>query len=409
MPLVTSALVRWAGGWSEVTNPTAVAAHGRVEGLLGLGALSSPAEVLRVADAQLATFGNPREEINAGIEPVDTTDTPYLAFRPGDVVTVPDSTGTPTAERVVAMTVSVDDATGRVIFTPTLRDRLLDQSVRLAQATKKMINGTFGGASQVAQPVVPVAKPNGFLPGLPATPCLVESFDGADSTTVIGHDHAWSRHLFADAIDHYADAGGFVNVGNTAALEVATYGVVALLASARCDVDISPDMVVSVAVARFDDAAFVTFGNVGVIARADPADVWHTNGYTGGLGCWDWTVQWDGAQLRGSLALVQAGSQYQVEWSPGVSTIDLGTSPIAPGDVVAVHVTGTGTATVLSCYWRGTLVGTLEGGLLATNQLNWGHLTLPEGGAGSRAGFGIGGDPMTDFAIEVDNFSACPG
>jgi hypothetical protein len=192
--------------------------------MLGLGALSSPAEVTRVATGQLTKFADPREEITAGIIPASNVDTPYLAFRPGDSITVPSASGSPAAERLIAMTVTVDDSTGRVVFTPTLRDRIIGQEERLAQATKKMINGTFGGASQVAQPVVPTAKATSYLPS-PAGLCFSDNFDGGDNAFAPGKQLLWSTAGAGYDLDcggnFHTFSGltpGFGNLNGTAAL-----------------------------------------------------------------------------------------------------------------------------------------------------------------------------------------------
>jgi hypothetical protein len=146
-------LVRWHFGWAERVDATSVSAHTRTEMTLGIGAARSLVEVYRIADGQLNVYRNPREQIDAGIQPVDDTDTPYLAYRVGDTVTVPDSTGASAAERVLSITVSEDDETGRATFNPTFKDVILGQQERFGQAIKKMVNGTVRGDSKVAQPV----------------------------------------------------------------------------------------------------------------------------------------------------------------------------------------------------------------------------------------------------------------
>ena len=148
-------LVRWHGGWHEVTSAASVAVHGRKEGTLGLGAVQSIPEVERVARQQLEVNADPRTEITAAVEPVDATDTPYVGFRPGDTVTVPTVDGGTTTERVVAMTVSQDE-NGTLTFAPELRDVLLEERERFAVALKKMANGTLSGTSPVASPIAQI-------------------------------------------------------------------------------------------------------------------------------------------------------------------------------------------------------------------------------------------------------------
>lgn len=145
-------LVRWAGGWTEVTDDDAIDAWGRREAMLSLGAVQSVQEAQRVATGQLAVFADVRTEVTCDIEPIGDADTPYVSFRVGDTVTVPDSDGTPTVERVRAITF-VRDEDGEFSWTPELKDRILGDRERDAVALKKMDNGTLRGQSIVASPV----------------------------------------------------------------------------------------------------------------------------------------------------------------------------------------------------------------------------------------------------------------
>lgn len=145
-------LVRWHGGWHEVDSGL----PDRREALLGLGAVQSVGELERIANRQLDVFSDQRTEITVGLAPVDDTDTPYLAFTTGDTVTVPDEAGAPTSERVMAITVTEDEE-GIVTFVPVMRDVILDEQARFAQAIKKMSNGTIGGHSKVATPAAQIS------------------------------------------------------------------------------------------------------------------------------------------------------------------------------------------------------------------------------------------------------------
>lgn len=164
--MINALLVRWSGGWAEVLDAASITARGRSEALLGLGAAQSIAEVERVAAAQLATYASPRTEVTADLIPIDETDTPYLAFRVGDSVTVPDWDGSATLERIVALTVA-EDENGQVTYSPELKDLILTHQERLEQAMKKMADGTLRGNSAVATPAafIPVPKRH---PGSPA-------------------------------------------------------------------------------------------------------------------------------------------------------------------------------------------------------------------------------------------------
>lgn len=151
-------LVRWAGGWTEETNTAGVTAWGRREAMLSLGAVQSEVEAQRIAGRQLNQFADVRVEITADVEPISSADTPYLAFRVGDTVTVPGFDGSATDERVRAITVSRDED-GVLSFVPELKDRILDEYERSQLALKKMDNGTMRGQAPVASPVsTPLSK-----------------------------------------------------------------------------------------------------------------------------------------------------------------------------------------------------------------------------------------------------------
>lgn len=166
-------LVRWSFGWYEVTNTTGYSpelfadpgtpesavldnelwmdAPVMQEAMLSLGSSQDVAAVIYLARGQLSIYANPRTEIGTDLAPIDETDTPYLAFRVGDKVTVPDIDGTPVVERVRALTVT-ENEDGEPSFAPELKDIILSQQERWETAVEKMINGTVDGQSKVASP-----------------------------------------------------------------------------------------------------------------------------------------------------------------------------------------------------------------------------------------------------------------
>jgi hypothetical protein len=154
--VINALLVRWSGGWHEVVDSASIAAYGRREAVLGLGAIQSIAELERIAGEQLARYADPRTEINADFAPAAETETPYLTFLVGDNVTVPEIDGTTAAERVLAMTVNEDD-NGTVTYAPDLKDLILIREERQEQALKKMVDGTLKGRSSVATPASYIA------------------------------------------------------------------------------------------------------------------------------------------------------------------------------------------------------------------------------------------------------------
>ena len=117
-------LCRWHGGWSEVSSPTGVATFGRIEAMLSLGAQHSLPEVIRIASAELSTtFAKDREQMTVRHRPASLAETPYSGgYIPSDTVEAEDFSGDPTNFDVVSLTVTEDDETGQLDFTPIIGD-----------------------------------------------------------------------------------------------------------------------------------------------------------------------------------------------------------------------------------------------------------------------------------------------
>jgi hypothetical protein len=149
---VNALLVRWNGGWREVTNQPSITLYGRREALLGLGALQSPPEVDRVAGRQLAIFADPRMAIAADVEPMGEPDRPYRSWNVGDTIGVPNYGGGVISQRVRALTGS-EDENGEITYSPELGDLILEAHERELLTLKKLADGTLDGESPVATPV----------------------------------------------------------------------------------------------------------------------------------------------------------------------------------------------------------------------------------------------------------------
>jgi hypothetical protein len=148
---INALLCRWNDGWRQVLHPDSIAAIGRREAFLSLGAIETVEEVDRVAGMQLAVVAFPRTAIATDLAPMGDADRPYFAFNVGDTIGVPDyGTGT-ISQRVRAITGSEDD-NGEITYSPELGDLILEEQERTLQAVKKMADGTLEGESPVAQP-----------------------------------------------------------------------------------------------------------------------------------------------------------------------------------------------------------------------------------------------------------------
>lgn len=95
-------------------------------------------------------------------------------------------------ERIHTLSVT-EDEDGNVSLVPELVDVILKPEERVAIALKKMSNGTLGGQSRVAQPVVPVFIPQGGVgvAGLAQPLTFSESFDAPDGSSP-GPELSWS-------------------------------------------------------------------------------------------------------------------------------------------------------------------------------------------------------------------------
>lgn len=124
MRVTNALLVRWADGYTTVTDAASVTAHGRHEDFLSAGDAQSTAEAERLALGLLSRLAWPAEDITIAIEPTTGVDAPYADFVVGDNVTAPDADGTPQTWRVDSITVAEDDE-GNAIFVPKL---VIDES-----------------------------------------------------------------------------------------------------------------------------------------------------------------------------------------------------------------------------------------------------------------------------------------
>lgn len=180
MAIVNALLVRYARGFRRLSWAPSVAIHGRKEGFLSLGAIDSAAEVDRIASALFATMAFPVVTSTASLEPEGEADQPYTGFEVADRVTAPDEDGTPTSFRVRSLTVTEDNE-GNPVFVPELRDVTLERDDAVQRWLKRMVNGTLGGRSDSASPVVerpgPLPPPTRELPpfSLPGLVAISES------------------------------------------------------------------------------------------------------------------------------------------------------------------------------------------------------------------------------------------
>lgn len=110
--MINALLVRWAGGWFDVEDPSAYSGPEREEGFFKAGDSQYLEDATELAEAVLAHTAARNEEIDVTVEG------PLTAVV-GDTLTAPDSTGAAATWRVVAVTYS-HDKEGNVVRSPEL-------------------------------------------------------------------------------------------------------------------------------------------------------------------------------------------------------------------------------------------------------------------------------------------------
>jgi hypothetical protein len=135
-------LAQYQGGWRLVGDGDSVFT-------LGLGSFQSAAMVDEVCTSELEHYSRAREQITVGIVPslIGTMD-------PGDTGSVPDSTGSPTTERLVTVTVS-ESHQAALSCAVEIKDPISLAAERHEEWLRKLLNGTVDGTSRVAQPIDP--------------------------------------------------------------------------------------------------------------------------------------------------------------------------------------------------------------------------------------------------------------
>jgi hypothetical protein len=151
MALTNALLVRWANGFTEVTDAASIAEHGRKEGFLALGNVQSEETAERICEALFAKLAQPQVATTMAILPTGVGDQPWLDWFVADFLNAPDDEAGVSSQRVRALTTSADDE-GNPIHVPELRDQVEDESERVHRWLKRLANGALGGATHQPAP-----------------------------------------------------------------------------------------------------------------------------------------------------------------------------------------------------------------------------------------------------------------
>lgn len=179
-------------GWREQTADV-VADNIRIEGLLSSGAVDNEAEAERIATQELLRYSTPVLSDSLLVDPVDANDTPFISHYEGQTV---DLVGTGQSD-VESVSFSRDED-GHVTYATELHGHIDTPEERAERRSQKMIDGTFGGVSKVAQPTRPRFEADQFKPALPDAVCCT-----------------WAANLTGGSADNINPSGSLVVDANS--------------------------------------------------------------------------------------------------------------------------------------------------------------------------------------------------
>lgn len=146
-------LTRYSGGYRTDTNSASISANGRRESFLSLTSTTDSASVSAAVSGYLSVYNSGVTTVRAGLLPTSAAETPYAGlWGPGATVTVPRLSNSLTGElmQVRSITVTEDDATGALSFTPELIRTAETRLQRADQQLDQLNAGTLNGRSAAA-------------------------------------------------------------------------------------------------------------------------------------------------------------------------------------------------------------------------------------------------------------------
>lgn len=145
-------IYEWAESWGMVEDVPS--GEQRIEAYLNLGDVQSEEEAERQAEAELARFRDGQTQVTVGVDPTGDGDVPFDDYSIGDTADVDGTT-----RRMVALTFGRDaKRNGRLVYAPQFGDVIESAQMLQRRTTKKMANGTLGGAFRTARPSTPIPQ-----------------------------------------------------------------------------------------------------------------------------------------------------------------------------------------------------------------------------------------------------------
>lgn len=150
--VVNVLLIETPAGWLERVDGTSVTEHGRLEGFLSLGNVTTSDQVDAAAEAVFRRAAQPAAHLTLAILDKEGARA-YVDWNNGDWVLAPDELGELTRYRIRSVTVT-ETKDGRPLAIPELATLTEELDDRLQRWLEAMARGTLGGvAGGIAEPV----------------------------------------------------------------------------------------------------------------------------------------------------------------------------------------------------------------------------------------------------------------
>lgn len=177
-------LVRYDGGYTEVTDPASIAANGRYEAYLEIGGVQSLDDAKSIATIVMDATKGAQVSTAARVVPPAGAAVPFIDFDPGDIISVPDETGAVADARVMGVTVSGDEE-NRAIFDIEFRNFVVERQSEIERLVRRRVAGALNGRTETTSPATPASRIENINIG---SQKVSFSKDGAITTPIVSEE-----------------------------------------------------------------------------------------------------------------------------------------------------------------------------------------------------------------------------